>query len=128
MTKVTDKITVNVQPEYHLTESNPLEDEYIWSYTVQIQNNRKEKVKLLNRHWLIIDETGNIKEVRDAGVIGLQPTIKKNEIFEYSSFVKLHKSSGIMMGSYEFLSEEGLITAAIPTFSLDCPLVAPKQN
>ena len=53
------------------------------------------------------------------GVIGLQPLIKPNENFEYSSFCPLKTPFGMMSGAYQMkLNSEEIFDATIPAFSL----------
>jgi ApaG protein len=63
-----------------------------------------------------------VQEVRGAGVVGEQPTLKPGERFEYTSGAPLTTPSGFMVGSYEMETERGqAINVEIPAFSLDSP-------
>lgn len=107
----------------------PFDDYYVWSYHIKIKNDNKERVQLVNRHWIIIDDLGQAQEVAGAGVIGMQPLIGTGKEFEYASSVHLNRSSGVMMGKYEMTTEdEELLEVEIPTFSLDCPHVKVTVN
>ena len=99
--------------------SSPENSIFLFSYDVEIKNNNDFEVQLLSRYWHIQDGDGNVEEVRGPGVIGLQPLIKPNERFEYSSFCPLKTPFGIMRGAYQMkLNSEEIFDVAIPAFSL----------
>ena len=99
--------------------SSPENSIFLFSYDVEIKNNNDFEVQLLSRYWHIQDGDGNVEEVRGPGVIGLQPLIKPNERFEYSSFCPLKTPFGMMSGAYQMkLNSEEIFDASIPSFSL----------
>ena len=119
---VTRSIRVSVEPIYLDEQSSPTEEHYVWAYQVRIENDGSETVQLINRHWHITDALGRIQEVRGAGVVGEQPTLRPGESFEYTSGTPLATPSGIMFGSYEMENNAGeRFDVAIPAFSLDSP-------
>ncbi len=128
-TKTTDHIKVTVLPRYLDQQSDPDEERYIWSYTIQVENHGKETVRLLNRYWHITDSLGRSQEVRGSGVIGEQPVLKPGEAFQYTSGVPLNTPSGIMVGEYEMVADNGdKIRVAVPAFSLDSPFGSVRPN
>ena len=99
--------------------SSPENSIFLFSYDVEIKNNNDFEVQLLSRYWHIQDGHGNVEEVRGPGVIGLQPLIKPNERFGYSSFCPLKTPFGMMSGAYQMkLNSKEIFDAAIPAFSL----------
>lgn len=126
---VTRSIRVSVEPLYLEDQSSPSDDHYVWAYQVRIENEGGETVQLLNRHWRITDAQGRMQEVRGAGVVGEQPTLKPGEAFEYTSGTPLATPSGIMVGTYEMETPTGeRFQVAIPAFSLDSPHQARQLN
>ncbi len=120
----TDEIEVAVWPEYIDCQLSSLGNLFIWAYHVRIENRSPEIVKLLTRHWKIIDEQGTIQEIDGDGVVGEQPQILPFESFQYSSGVHLRYPSGIMTGHYEMEKENGeKFEIKIPAFSLDVPSI-----
>lgn len=118
----TKRIRVAVKPAYLHDQSDPEDDRYVWSYTVTIENKSGELVQLLSRYWSIIDGQGRIQEVRGAGVVGAQPTIKPGESFQYTSGCPLETASGSMSGRYQMMSASGeSFEAEIPAFLLESP-------
>jgi len=118
----TRSIQVTVEPEYLDDQSSPDEDHYVWSYSIRIDNNGPETVRLRNRYWHITDAQGRVQEVRGPGVVGEQPTLEPGDSFEYTSGTPLGTPSGIMLGAYEMETGSGeLFDVAVPAFSLDSP-------
>ena len=120
--ETTHLIAVTVTPIYLEEQSEPDENQYIWAYHVQIENQGPQTVQLISRHWKITESNGCVKEVRGDGVIGEQPVLHPGESFEYTSGTPLPTSSGIMLGSYQMVGEDGeSFDITIPAFSLDLP-------
>ncbi len=120
--ETTRSIRVTVEPTYLEDQSSPVDGHYVWAYQVRIENMSGETVQLLNRYWHITDSFGRVQEVRGAGVVGEQPTLKPGESFEYTSGTPLPTPSGIMVGTYEMKSANGgRFNVAVPAFSLDSP-------
>jgi ApaG protein len=115
-------IAVSVEPTYLEARSSPDSSQYFWAYRVIIENQGPETVHLLSRHWMITNSRGELTEVKGAGVVGEQPTLKPGERFEYTSGAPLNTPSGMMGGAYQMESEGGeRFDIEIPTFSLDRP-------
>jgi len=119
---VTKSVTVNVEPVYLEDESEPDRDYFLWAYTISIENQGCDVIRLRSRHWRITDRNGRVQEVRGEGVVGEQPVLSPGESFEYTSGVPLSTPSGIMVGAYVMETEAGeSFTVDIPAFSLDSP-------
>ncbi len=114
---------VAVQSYYLANQSKPNESQYVWAYRIQISNDGARTVQLKNRHWIITDGRGLIKEVKGAGVIGEEPCIAPGESFTYTSGTPLSTPSGFMTGSYNMVTpdDDKYFDIAVPTFSLDSP-------
>lgn len=122
MKKINHNIIIKVKSIYLEEHSDPSEFNFLWAYQVKIKNNSKDTVKLLRRHWTIIDSNGYLKEVKGKGVVGEQPILAPGEIFEYTSGTPLQTSSGLMHGIYFMKNEDGSsFEVKIPPFSLDIP-------
>lgn len=121
-TAVTHHIHVEVQPSYVPEQSDPRQNHYFFAYRVRIRNSGERQVQLLSRHWIIKDAFGKTEEVMGPGVVGLQPTLKPGEIFEYSSFCPLSTPTGSMHGTYLMRDSAGTqIEVEIPLFILSEP-------
>jgi ApaG protein len=119
---VTEDIKVTVRPEFAADRSEPSDDRYFWTYAIEIANLGHKTVQLTHRHWRITDAEGRLEEVKGPGVVGEQPTLKPGEAFRYASGCPLPTPSGIMVGQYRMVDEDGRVFAVqIPAFSLDSP-------
>jgi ApaG protein len=115
-------IAVSVEPTYLEARSSPENAHYLWAYRVIIENQGRETVQLLSRHWMITNARGELTEVKGLGVVGEQPTLKPGQRFEYTSGVPLDTPSGMMGGAYQMENEGGeRFDIEIPTFSLVHP-------
>jgi ApaG protein len=94
-------------PTYLEAESSPSNAQYLWAYRVTIENQGRETVQLLSRHWMITNSRGELTEVKGLGVIGKQPVLKPGESHAYTSGAPLNTPSGMMGGSYEMESDSG---------------------
>lgn len=117
--KSSNKIKVEVHPQYVKEQSDPTRGIYYFSYRVTITNMGEDSVQLLRRHWIIVDGSGHVEEVEGSGVVGLQPVILPGQVFEYSSFCPLPTPTGTMKGSYFMSMENGSeLQVEIPLFVL----------
>ena len=115
-------IVVSVEPAYLEEKSSPSSSQYFWVYRVMIENQGLETVRLVSRHWMIMNARGELTEVKGLGVVGDQPVLKPGESYEYTSGAPLDTPSGMMGGTYQIERESGeQFNVEIPTFSLDRP-------
>ncbi|MEK0081905.1 Co2+/Mg2+ efflux protein ApaG [Benzoatithermus flavus] len=128
-TAITRSIQVSVEPFYLAEQSEPEKERWVFGYRVLIENRGSEPVQLLTRHWRITDGRGRMVEVRGEGVVGEQPRLEPGESFQYTSGTPLPTPSGIMVGSYQMVTDGGeRFDIAIPAFSLDAPEVRGRVN
>jgi ApaG protein len=104
---VTNGIRVEVLSQYAPGNSRPLQDEWVFQYTVRITNQGRETVQLVSRHWIITDALDHIAEVKGPGVIGEQPVLAPGESFKYSSWCPLKTPTGMMQGTYQMVRSDG---------------------
>jgi ApaG protein len=120
--RITRDIKIVVRPQYLEGQSKPEEGHFVWAYTVTIENHGRETVTLRTRYWKITDAHGRVQEVRGAGVVGEQPTLKPGDSYQYTSGCPLPTASGFMTGAYQMQMGGGeLFNVDIPAFSLDSP-------
>jgi len=117
-----NKIEVNVEVTYLSDQSNILNKQYAYAYTITITNQGDTGAQLRTRRWLIQDESGETEEVIGEGVIGQQPHLSPGESFKYSSGAIISTETGTMKGSYGMISDKGQrFDADIPEFTLSEP-------
>lgn len=115
-------IAVSVHSEFLDEQSKPLDNRYVFAYTVTIHNRGTVPARLLSRHWVITDGNGDVREVRGEGVVGEQPVVSPGQGYEYTSGAVLETAVGTMEGSYQMLAEDGTrFDATIPSFVLSIP-------
>ncbi len=125
----TRNVVVRVEPEFLADQSSPADNRYIWAYTVEIENQSNEDLQVTKRFWRIADRDGQVQEVHGEGVVGEKPFLKPGETFRYTSGAPLAAPSGVMMGSYGVVNNEGdAFDVDIPIFSLDSPYEARSLN
>ena len=118
----TQEITVRVSPEYLKDQSNPEQNQYVFAYTVLMENTGMVPAQLMTRHWIITDANNRVQEVKGEGVVGEQPHLKQGEKYRYTSGTMLETPVGTMRGSYQMLADDGVeFDAEIPTFTLSMP-------
>ena len=117
-----NKIEVNVEVTYLPEQSNLVNSQYAYAYTITITNNGETGAQLRTRRWLIQDESGETEEVIGEGVIGQQPHLSPGESFKYSSGAVISTETGTIKGSYGMISDQGQrFDAVIPEFTLSEP-------
>ncbi len=115
-------VTVVPKAQYVAEQSDPERNHFVFAYTVRITNTGTVAARLVSRHWVITDADERVQEVKGAGVVGQQPTLKPGETFEYTSGASIATAVGTMRGTYRMLAEDGQpFDAAIPQFTLSVP-------
>ncbi len=115
----TEAVTVSVRPLYLDDQSDVFARRFVFAYFVQIENEGREEVQLLRRHWLIHHGDGRTVEVEGEGVVGQQPVITPGGVHLYNSFCVLETMTGSMEGTYLMQRPNGArFRAQIPLFHL----------
>jgi ApaG protein len=119
---VTNNVRVEVESRYAPADSQPFEHQWMFHYTIRITNEGDETVQVLARHWFITDATGFVEEVKGEGVVGERPVLAPGESFNYTSRCRLKTSSGVMRGTYQCVTEDGMhFDVEIAPFALQEP-------
>ena len=121
--QVTEGVSIMVETFYQPAQSNPLSAEHLFAYRITIENLTVYPVKLLSRHWHILDSNGTHREVEGDGVVGEQPVMAPGDSYQYTSGVNLQSEIGKMYGTYlmENLFNRKKLTVTIPEFHLVAP-------
>ena len=119
---VTEGIRVAVRSEYMQERSYPSLHRHFFVYHITIENRSSQSVQLVSRHWVITNGHGDIEEVQGSGVVGVQPFVRPNEKFQYSSACPLDTPVGSMEGTYRMVRDDGTeFDAQIESFTLVAP-------
>ena len=117
-------IQVTVLPQYLEDQSVPESNQYVFAYTVSMENCGEIAAQLLTRHWIITDSDGKTEEVKGPGVVGEHPHLKPGDSYQYTSGAIIETPVGSMMGSYQMRDENGeIFNATIPAFTLSAEVV-----
>jgi ApaG protein len=119
---LTNNVRVEVLSRYSPENSQPLQDTWVFQYTVRITNQGVEPVQLISRHWIITDAFEHTEEVKGPGVVGEQPILAPGESFKYSSWCPLKTPMGMMHGTYQMAGPNGSrFDIQIAPFALKAP-------
>jgi ApaG protein len=122
-------IRINVTPAFLAEQSDAANDDYVWAYTIEIENTSSVTVQLTARRWQITDRHGITQIVQGPGVVGEQPILREGDAFTYTSGCPLSTPSGLMRGYYTMKTLDGeMFEAQIPAFSLDSPYDVRTMN
>lgn len=122
--QATEGIRVRVQPNFSLSDSDPGEGTFVFSYEIEMANEGEAPAQLLFRHWLIHDAAGEDTEVDGEGVVGEQPFLAPGERHGYRSYCVLNSPAGYMEGYYTFARPGGeTFRVAVPRFPLTAPVM-----
>lgn len=123
ISKISEGVEISVEIFYQSDYSNPLNQEFMFAYRITIENHNNFTVKLLRRHWFIFDSNGEHREVEGEGVIGIQPTLKPGETYQYVSGCNLKTEMGRMHGTYLMENQHNKETfkVNIPSFDMIVP-------
>lgn len=123
VTALTHDIRVRVQTLFQPDFSDPALPLYFFSYHIHITNLGNSPVKLISRHWNILDSMGFERVVAGPGVVGEQPQLAPGQSHKYTSSCQLNTVFGLMWGYYTFqrLSDGSTFDAEIPKFQMEVP-------
>ena len=121
--QVTQGIKVSVETNFEGTFYKNYKVHYSFSYTITIENQGKDTVQLIARHWEIKDALNNIEVVEGEGVIGKKPILKPGSSHSYTSGCLLTSPLGSMSGVYLLINYTSTknFKVKIPSFKLSAP-------
>lgn len=113
---ISNNFRISIKTEFDFDQSNPLQFQYMFRYTILIENQGDTSAQLISRKWNIRDAKGNTKYVEGPGVIGATPHFKPGDSFEYQSFCPLPTLEGEMWGHFNMVDKNG------QSFKIDTPV------
>ena len=117
------KVSVSTKFEGNFIKYNIFN--YAFSYIIHIENNSKDTVQLLTRHWKIIESNHKTQFINGYGVLGEKPIVKPGEFHKYSSGCLITSSIGLMSGIYTMInfSNNNKFSVKIPSYKLNVPFI-----
>lgn len=122
-TAITNDVRITVETAYQQDKGTLLQPKHMFAYRITIVNEGEHTIRLLRRHWHIVDALAGKSEVEGEGVVGQQPVLEPGEVHQYVSGCMLHSSFGRMYGTYlmERQYDGRLFRVEIPEFNLTVP-------
>ncbi len=120
---ISNDVKITVETFYQNDKVNNTDGNHMFAYRITIENKGEYTLKLISRHWDIVDSFSGFSEVNGEGVVGQQPILEPNEKYTYISGCALHSEFGKMSGFYtmqrQFDGKE--FDVEIPEFQLIVP-------
>ncbi|MCL6275153.1 Co2+/Mg2+ efflux protein ApaG [Muricauda sp. 2012CJ35-5] len=122
-TQITKGIKVSVKTTFEGTFFKNYKMHYAFGYTITIENQSRDAVQLVARHWDIFDALKEMETVDGEGVVGKKPVLKPGKSHTYSSGCLLASPIGAMRGYYHMVnfSNTEEFEVDIPTFKFSAP-------
>lgn len=118
----TSPVKISVNSAFIASQSNENDEQFVYSYTITIENQSDEPLKLHSRYWLITDANAEESTVSGEGVVGEQPLIAEGESYTYTSGCLLKTPVGTMQGHYNMITpKQEIVQVEIPVFRLAKP-------
>lgn len=121
--QITQGIKVSINTRFEGTYIFHGIKKHVFSYVIKIENQSKDVVQLVARHWNIKDALNENDLVYGEGVVGKKPVIKPGSSHTYSSSCHLTAPFGAMSGYYEMINftTTKKMRINIPSFRLNAP-------
>lgn len=122
-TAISQGVKISIETVYQDKYSDASENNFMFAYSITIQNLTDQPLQLLRRKWFIFDSSGETRTVEGEGVVGLQPIIVSNESYNYVSGCSLTSEVGSMRGFYimKNILTDAELEVEIPEFELITP-------
>ena len=123
ITQVTKGIKISVNTSFEGTFFKNYKMHFAFGYTITIENQSKNVVQLLSRHWKILEAISRPQYVNGVGVVGKKPVLKPGEQHTYQSGSLITSPLGAMAGTYLMInfSTAKKFNVDVPSFKLSVP-------
>ena len=123
VSQITRGIKISVLTSFEGSYFKNYKIHFAFKYEITIENNSKDSVQLISRHWDIFDALNTIEGVDGEGVIGKKPVLKPGEVHTYSSGCLLLSPFGAMSGYFNMINFTTArnFKVVVPTFRLSAP-------
>ncbi len=123
--QITKGIKVSVESKFKgsfLKENVP---HHAFMYFINIENQSKNVVQLISRHWKIQEVASLPYYVNGTGVVGKKPVIHPGKSHTYQSGSLITTPIGSMSGTFTMInfSNAQKFNVEIPTFKLNVPYI-----
>ena len=123
--QITRGIKISVETKF---EGSFLKDQILhhaFMYFITIENQSKDVVQLLSRHWKILESINRPQYVYGNGVVGKKPVIRPGERNTYQSGCLITSPLGCMSGTYIMINftTAKKFNVDVPNFKLSVPYI-----
>ena len=121
--QVTRGIKISVETTFEGTFYKNYKMHFAYGYRISIENQGKDAVQLMARHWEIQDALNTPETVDGEGVVGKKPVLKPGDKHIYNSGCLLTSPFGAMQGHYHMVNftTTRKFRVKIPVFKLSAP-------
>lgn len=123
VSQITRGIKISVLTTFEGTYFKNHKIHFAFSYEITIENQGKDSVQLMTRHWEILDSLNDVEIVDGEGIIGKKPVLKSGESHTYSSGCLLSSPFGAMHGYFNMVNFTSTrnFKVIVPVFRLSAP-------
>ena len=123
--QITKGIKISVEVKFEGTFSKEALQHHAFAYYISIENQSKDTVKLISRHWKILESTNRPHYVNGSGVVGVKPILRYGEIYTYKSGSLITSLLGSMSGTYVMINftTAQKFNVEVPAFKLSVPYI-----
>ena len=79
-TERSHNVVVEANPRFAPEHSDPKQGRWIFIYRIRIENQSEGPIRVLVRHWEIVDADGDRNIIDDEGVVGCQGGVRKEQV------------------------------------------------
>jgi ApaG protein len=94
-------------------------------YFITIENQSKNVVQLLSRHWKIKETINQPQYLNGVGVVGKKPILRSGQSYTYQSGSLITSPMGSMSGTFIMInfSNANKFNVEVPHFKLNVPYI-----
>ncbi len=123
--QVTRGIKISVKTKFEgsfLKENVP---HHAFMYFITIENQSKNVVQLLSRHWKIKETINQPQYLNGVGVVGKKPILRSGQSYTYQSGSLITSPMGSMSGTFIMInfSNANKFNVEVPHFKLNVPYI-----
>jgi ApaG protein len=123
--QITRGIKISVETKFEgsfLKENIP---HHAFMYLITIENQSKNVVQLLSRHWKILEAINRPQYVNGVGVVGKKPVLRPGETHTYQSGSLITSPMGSMSGTFIMMNftTAKKFNVEVPCFKLNVPYI-----
>ena len=121
--QITKRIKISIESKFEGSFFKEQILHYAFMYNITIENQSKDVIQLLSRHWKILESISRPHYLKDTGVVGKKSVLKPGENHTYKSGSLITSPLGIITGNYIMinLSSAKKFNVDIPSFKLSVP-------